>query len=180
MQFKMNTIENSYDFLLNSLDFYKIADEFGTHDPDTSNLSHKKKWKMAFISLVQATELLIKDILASIHPLLVFENIDIPIQQNEKTVSFSKAIGRLKNSNNDAISDEECSFLKSCARTRNDYIHSEVTVSTPELKPKFCKLLQIYLTLHSKTQHGEIDILNENHHFLIAEIIKFTDNFEIF
>lgn len=180
MQFKMSTIENSYDFLFCSLDFYRIADEFGTHDPDTSNLRNKKKWKMAFISLVQATELLIKDILTSIHPMLVFENIDIPIQQNEKTVSFNKAIGRLKNSNNDSISDEECNFLRTCAKIRNDYIHNEVLVSTPELKPKFCKLFQIYLELHSLTQHEKIDFQNEDQHQTISEIIKFTDNYEIF
>ena len=151
MQFELNTLENSYDFLNNSLEFYRIADEYGTHDPERANLEDKKKWKMAFIFLVQSTELLIKEILSTIHPLLVFDNIDLPLKQNDKTVSFSKAIIRLCNFKPESVSEEEHLFLRQCAKRRNDYIHSEVTISTstPDIKPKYCRLFQLYKKIHN-------------------------------
>ena len=179
MQFQLNTLENSYDFLNNSLEFYRIADKLGTYDPERSDLNDKKKWKMAFICLVQATELLFKVILAEIHPVLLFENIDMPLNKNDKTVSFSKAIIRLRNFHISCLSDEEMQFLNSCAKTRNCFTHSEAIFSIPELKPKYCKLFNLYKSLHNNILRKQLQFINKDNESLSIEIEFFANEYVI-
>lgn len=179
MQLQMGTLENSYDFLHDSLDFYKKADEYGIHDAQKANHSDKKKWKMAFICLVQATELLLKVILSEIHPVLLFENIDLPLNQNDKTVSFSKAVIRLRNFHQSSLTDEEIQFLNSCAKTRNCFTHSEAMISTPDLKPRYCKLFKLYKSIHNNFLGTQLQFANKEHEFLSNEIEYFAEKYVI-
>lgn len=97
MKVELDLIENSYDFLLESLSIYKIADFDDTHDPQIANLKYKKKLKTAFVLLVQATELILKEVLNKINPALIFENIDAPNIERQKTIQYSKSLERICN-----------------------------------------------------------------------------------
>lgn len=180
MNLSMNLLENSYDYIYNALDFYHIADEYGTHDPQRSNIENKKKWKTSFILLVQAIELLIKESLYKISPCLVFENIDVPVSENSKTVSFNNSINRVSNFYNNVLSLEEIQFIKKCASIRNDYIHYEVKISTPELKHKFCKLYELYKKIHIKGLKKEFVLKNDFYKKLDIEINNFSENLTVF
>lgn len=76
MKIELDLLNNSYDYLNISLHNYKIANEFGNHDDERSNPLNKQRWKIAFVSLIQATELLLKQILFEIHPNLINQDID--------------------------------------------------------------------------------------------------------
>lgn len=69
MEIKMNLLENSQDYIINSLELYSVADEYGTHRIENSNKENKAKWKLAFISLVQGFEILLKYGLEMINPI---------------------------------------------------------------------------------------------------------------
>ena len=84
MNFELNLIENSYDYINETLFYYKNIGYDENHDEDRNSIEEKRKWKTTFILLVQATELLLKEALFKINPILIYENIDeIPNSKNK-------------------------------------------------------------------------------------------------
>lgn len=180
MKFELDLLENSCDYLYDSLDFYFIANEYGTHDQQRSNVDSKKKWKVAFIFLIQAIELLIKEGLYRFNHALVLENIDIPISDNNKTISFSKSLIRLNNFMGEVLTNDEAAFLRSCAIMRNDYVHYKVGISSPELKSKYCKLFILFLSIHRKLLCSDFSYKSEKYSNLAKEIIEFGEHYTVF
>ena len=144
MQIRMDLLENSKDFLFSSLELFRIADEDGTHREQRSEKRNKAKWKLAFITLVQATELLLKYLLYLENPLLVFEDIDAEKINREKTVSASKLINRITNVGKSPFSDDEKDLLKSCFKIRNRFIHYDVEIDSERVKQNYAGLYRLY------------------------------------
>ena len=115
-------MENSLDFLQESLQQYLVADERYCHLEEHCVVNNKKKWKMAFVNLVQATELLMKHILSEIAWPLLEVNIDKPCNE-EKTITFSQCTVRMKKFSSIELSDEDISYLNNCAKLRNKFVH---------------------------------------------------------
>ena len=63
MKIQMSLSENSRDYIVNALELYFVANEYGTHRREQSIIENKAKWKLAFVSLVQAFELLLNVVL---------------------------------------------------------------------------------------------------------------------
>lgn len=150
MLFELDLLENSYDYLNETLRYYKKIGYNETHDPDRDSIEEKKKWKTTFILLVQAVELLIKEKLYRINPILVYEDIDIKNNDNGKVIGYSKSVDRLANFNPKLITETDKQFLKSCGNVRNQCIHYKVSLNSIEIKIKYCKLFELYTKLHSK------------------------------
>ncbi len=180
MNFELNLFENSIEYFFDSLDYYAIANEHGEHDQQRSDLESKKKWKLAFVFIVQAIELLAKEVLYRINPTLIFENIDNPINSSSKTVSFVKLLSRLRNFISDALTEQESLFLNSCANIRNAFVHYKVGISSPELKAKYCKLVSIFLSVYSKFIASDFNYKNEHYRYLVSEILIFDDKYTVF
>lgn len=180
MEFKMNLRENMEDFLYNSLDYYIIADESGTHDPQRSNIENKKKWKIAFIFLVQAVELLIKEALYRVNPSLVYENIDSPSLEEGKTVSFSKSVRRLINFAGEIMSAEEIRFINNCSLIRNEFIHYEVKIESPEIKAKYCKLFMLFCKLYGTILKEKMNFDNPKYNLAVSNISLFAKHLTVF
>lgn len=179
MKFEMNLIENSYDYLMNALDLYKVADEAGTHLAMHSNIKKKSKWKLAFVSLVQSFELLLKYLLFQTNRTLIYENIDEP--KIDKTVSIGQAIKRIENLKILIMPEENKKFIRNCANLRNEFIHGTVVVKTEEIKTKFCKLVSLYGETHNKAV--QVDLTNklyDEYTTLIKEVILFASEMTIF
>lgn len=149
MQFEMNLLENSYDFISETLRYYKELGYNETHDPDRDSIEEKKRWKTTYILLVQAVELLIKEKLFQINPQLIFDNIDISNNDTSKVIGYSKSIDRICNLKPSILDEEKKQFLKTCGNIRNQCIHSTVKLNSIEIKIKYCKLFELYLKLHS-------------------------------
>lgn len=43
MKIVMNLLENSQDYIINSLELYSVADEYGAHRKEKSNIENKTK-----------------------------------------------------------------------------------------------------------------------------------------
>lgn len=136
-------MENSLDFLQESLQQYLVADERYCHLEEHCVVNNKKKWKMAFVNLVQATELLMKHILSEIAWPLLEVNIDKPCTE-EKTITFSQCTVRMKKFSSIELSDEDISYLNNCAKLRNKFVHFVVDTSSEEIKPKYAELFVLY------------------------------------
>lgn len=180
LKFELNLLENSYDYVRSSFELYLIANEYGIHDEQKSEIDNKVKWKLAFITMIQATELLLKEILYRIHPNLIYDNIDCEKMVNMKTVSFQQALNRIGNFCDKSIDNEEKIFLINCLKLRNEFVHYKVSIQSENIKPKYCKLFSIYKKLHSKFI-GDRIIYNSREFFKIEEnIIEFNENLTIF
>jgi len=182
MKIEFDLLNNSYDYLQESVELYAIADEDGTHETRFSNYNNKRKWKMAYITLVLSFELLIKECLRRYSSIMIFENLDAPLNDQSKTVTGPKGIERLLNCNPGLLTNEQKSFIKECMNTRNGFIHYNATVDSAELKPKYCKLYEIYYAIHIHELKNEV-IFEEikkkygRHHL---NILSFADNFVVF
>ena len=125
MKIVLNLLENSHDYLQESVRYFVIADEFGTHEEKSSSYSNKIKWKMAYVTLVQAFELLVKELLKSIAPILIYDDIDKPINNNSKTVSGTKGVDRLHNCEVKIMSKDIVGFVKECIAKREKYLKQD-------------------------------------------------------
>lgn len=179
MKFELDLLSNSYDYIYNSFDLYDIANEDGIHDEQRSDIRNKVKWKLAFVSMVQAVELLLKEGLYRIHPCLIYENIDFD-KSVEKTVSFQQAINRINNLNDYLIDINKKKFLINCSKIRNDYIHYKVSVESEKIKAKYCMLYYIYKELHNKIIKKEIEFYDKDYKDIEHEIIEYHKNWTVF
>jgi hypothetical protein len=182
MKIEFDLLNNSYDYLQESVELFTIADENGTHETSLSDYNNKRKWKMAYITLVLAFELLIKECLRRYSSILIFENLDAPLNDQSKTVTGPKGVERLLNCNPSLLTNNQKSFIKECMNIRNGFIHYNAVVDSVELKPKYCKLYEIYYTIHmnelkDEAIFEEIDLKYKHQH---ENILYFADNFVIY
>lgn len=183
MKVKLNLLENSYDYLCESCKYFVVADEYGLHDAKLASYENKKKWKMSYVTLVQAFELLLKEGLRTISPILIYEDIDRVINVNSKTVSGTKAIIRLSNCNIDLLNKENMDFIKKCIEKRNAYTHCDVEIDSTIIKPSYCKLFELYINLHNKmlpNHQSKLEMTLKEKCSKYENILEFTNNYVIF
>lgn len=115
----------------NAIDFFEDA---------LSNAVRAEKvphrWKFAVLSIVQAIELSLKQLLSEVHPLFVYANIDKP----GKTVTLDEAVERLKRVADLKLSKEEAQALQLAKKARHKIVHHEVDEEIEKLKLAFAKL----------------------------------------
>lgn len=183
MKIALNLLENSYDYLQESCRCFVIADEYGIHEKNMASYENKIKWKTAYVNLVQAFELLIKEVLRNIAPILIYEDIDRPITTNSKTVSATKGLERLSNCGVQTMTKENIGFIKECISRRNAFIHYNVQIESSEIKPSYCKLFELYIKIVKESlpvEFPEFEImLKERCHFF-ENILEFAKGYVVF
>ena len=143
MVISFDLLNNSIDYLENSLDAYIQANENGEYG-NFANKKLKSRFKVSFVLLCQSVELLLKYKLQTINPALVYENIDQRITSDSKTANASKIVIRLKNLSELSLSESEEDFVLKCFINRNKYIHYECEIDCEQIKGKYAKLFVIY------------------------------------
>lgn len=177
MKIELDILRKAYDYFEESIKYYEIADEDGTHEEAFSDYNSKIKWKMAYITLIQSFELLIKAELKKILDILIYENIDIPITSKSKTISGTKGIERLYNCDPKLISLEEKGFIKECIEIRNSFVHSDVDLDTAEIKPKYCKMYSLYVKIHNELNEDNNEVYTvivNKHRKTHGNVMKFS------
>jgi hypothetical protein len=81
-----------------------------------------RKRNFAILHAVTATELVLKERLARIHPTLIFKNIDVGIFRGEQTISLSKLPQRLINLGV-RVDPKEAELIAMFAKWRNQIVH---------------------------------------------------------
>lgn len=144
-QLKFTLRENAVDFIEDALSNAVFAEEA------------PRRWKFAVLSVVQAIELSLKQMLSEVHPFFVYANIDNP----DKTVTLDKAVSRLKQIAEFKLSNEEAQALKLAKETRNKIVHHEVDENIEEIRLAFAKLLaflsEFYDSQFDTPLHEEIE-----------------------
>lgn len=175
----MTLLENSHDFFMQSVQNYIVADENGTHSKNMSSFANKSKWKSAYIDLVQATELLFKEILFNSNPCLISDNIDN--LNSDKTVSYQQAIRRCINLGLIVIPNQEQDYLESANKLRNQFVHGTVKIKSEEIKVKYSKLLSLYKRYHEQ-KFGTNSIPNGDNssRLAISQLLDFASHGVVF
>ncbi len=140
MRLRMNLLENAYDFLNSSLFYFRYSnDDF-------------RKWKLAFINVVQAIELMAKEKLRQSNKFLIYENIDNP----KNTISLAIALDRMINILELPLDKSDIETIKKAISLRNQMMHFEIDLSIHELKAKYSILFEFATSFHFRFLGGEL------------------------
>ncbi len=176
LEFKLNLLENSIDYFENSLELFEIADEGSIHEDTHSSIENKRKWKLAFITLIQSIELLLKEALFRENRNLIYDDLDSINIQRSKTINITTALNRILNLTNYKIDKDKYDFILKCVRIRNIFMHNIVEISSIDIKKKYCTLFLIYLELHKLFLHCEYDTNDKVKNSSILHIKWFITN----
>lgn len=113
------------------------------------------RWKFAVLSMVQAIELTLKQLLYEVHPLFVFENVD----KTTKTVGLDHAVKRLGAVSKLRLSDDETEALKTAKEARDQITHYEVDANVEHLKLSFSRLLGFLADFYD--EHFEVPLYEQ-------------------
>jgi hypothetical protein len=147
MRLKMNLLENAYDFVNSSLIYYRHSEE------------DHRNWKIAFINLVQAIELMSKEKLKRSNKFLVYENIDSP----KNTISLALALDRMLSILELPLDSKDIDIVRKAIRLRNQMMHFEVDLSIYELKAKYSVLFEFITSFHYRFLDGELHNFIKEH-----------------
>jgi hypothetical protein len=131
-------LDNAYDFLNNSLYFYHLA----THEDYPQD--YKRYWKFSIVDIVQAMELMFKEVLRRENEIFIYENIDKP----NHTVSISKALQRLINIIKIDLNKNEENKIKQAIEIRNQIIHFELELDLKDLSTIYIVIFEFLHSFH--------------------------------
>jgi hypothetical protein len=136
---KMSLRENAYSFLNQSLRNYRKTNR------------SVQQWAFALVHITQCLELLLKQLLKEIHPILIYEDVDNP----KRTVSLDQALARLENIGVN-VEEKERINIRRAVEYRNRVVHFEVEINKFEWKNVFAQLFEFVHFFHHKHLKSEI------------------------
>jgi hypothetical protein len=138
---KMTLLENSYDFLNESLRATVRAED----DPHA--------WKFAVLHIVQSVELLLKARLQAEHPSLLYDNVDTP----KRTVTLGQAMGRIAGAARIPLSSRELRTIRKGSQWRDQIVHFEFEISPYQVETVYSQLFEFLTRFHNDhTDFGEL------------------------
>lgn len=162
---QLSLIENSYNFLNQSLRHYRKASR-NVHE-----------WPFALLHITQSTELMVKQLLKETHPIFIYENIDHP----KHTVSLEMALARLQ-AIGVPIGEKEKINIQRASDYRNRVAHYEVDLNKFEWKNIYAQLFEFVHFFHHKHLKNEIHtkIAKENWPVEARLMMYFRGNFVVY
>lgn len=155
--------DNAYAFLNQSLQHYRKT---------SRNI---QEWPFALLHIVQSLELLLKQVLETINPILIYKDIDQPGKQ---TVSLEQALHRLENLRV-PIEEKERAVIRRAALKRNLVVHYKVELNRFEWKKLYAQLFEFLHFFHHKHLKTELHshIARDNWNVEARLMLFFRENF---
>lgn len=122
---KLTLIENAEDFLKQSLSQAIYSEK------------NPQNWKYAILYLVQSIELSLKELLRREHEILIYKNIDNPIE----TVSIDYAVKRLQKISKIKFNQRDLNNINIASKYRNKIVHYGFSFKEKEIKTTYAKLI---------------------------------------
>jgi hypothetical protein len=138
---KMTLLENSYDFLNESLRAAVRSED----DP--------RAWKFAVLNAVLSIELVLKARLQDEHPTLIYESVD----SRTRTVSLSLAVRRITEACRIPLTSREVRTIRKAGQWRDQIVHFEFEMSPYQVEAVYSQLFEFTTRFHNDhTQFGEL------------------------
>lgn len=165
---KLSLEENAYGFLNQSLKHYRKT---------SRNI---QEWPFALLHLVQSLELLLKRVLETINPILIYKDIDQP-NPDRHTVSLEQALRRLENLRA-PIEEKERILIAKAALKRNLVVHYKVELNKFEWKQLYAQLFEFLHFFHHKHLKSDLHshVVRENWNVEARLMEFFKQNFVIY
>ena len=162
---RLSLRENAYGFLNQSLKHYRQTPR------------RPQEWPFALLHITQCLELLLKQLLKEINPILIYEDIDRP----KRTVSVEQALARLEIIGV-AFEEKEKRNIKTAVEYRNLAVHWEVAINKFEWKNVYAQLFEFVHFFHHKHLKSDIHKHVEKRNWPIeARLMSyFNKNFVIY
>ena len=162
---RLSLIENSYNFLNQSLAHYRR----------TSKNVHQ--WPFTLLHVTQSIELMLKHVLKGVHPILIFEDIDNP----QNSVAIERALARLETSGI-PVSEKEKVNIRRAANYRNLVVHYEFELNRFECRKIYAQMFEFAHFFHHIHLKREIHLhVAREHRAVEARLMKyFKENFVVY
>ena len=119
--------ENAYGFLNQSLKHYRKTSR------------NVQEWPFALLHIVQSLELLLKQVLETINPILIYKDID-ETKPDKHTVSLEQALSRLENLKV-PIEEKERQIIRRASLKRNLVVHYRFELNKFEWKTIYASVI---------------------------------------
>ena len=158
-------MENAYNFLNQSLRHYRKTGRT------------IKEWPFALLHITQSLELMLKQRLSEIHPLLIYENINHP----KNTVSLEQALARLEQTGI-SVGEKEKINIRRAADYRNLVVHYQFELNKYEWKRNFAQLFEFVHFFHVEHLNREVHskIAKDNWSVEARLMTYFKENFVVY
>jgi hypothetical protein len=160
--------QNAYGFLNQSLKHYRKTSR------------NVKEWPFALLHLVQSLELLLKHVLETINPILIYKDIDQPTPEKQ-TVSLEQALLRLENLKV-PIEEKERVIIRRASLKRNLVVHYKIELNKFEWKKLYAQLFEFLHFFHHKHLRTDLHshVSRENWAVEARLMQFFRENFVIY
>jgi hypothetical protein len=161
--------ENAYGFLNQSLKHYRKTSR------------NVQEWPFALLHIVQSLELLLKRVLETINPILIYKDIDQQNPEGHHTVSLEQALTRLENLKV-PIEEKERLMIRKAAVKRNQVVHYQIELNRFEWKKLYAQLFEFLHFFHQKHLKSELHshIAPDNWNVEAHLMRFFKENFVIY
>src|SRR5260370_6481866 len=162
---KLSLIQNAYAFLNQSLRHYRKT---------SRNI---QEWPFAILHVTHSLELMLKQVLKNVHPILIYEDID----RAKHTVSLEQALFRMENLGI-AVDEKEKINIRKAVDYRNRIIHYEFELNRFEWKKIYAQLFEFVHFFHRKHLKTEIhaQITKDNWPVEARLMLYFKNNFVVY
>lgn len=137
----LKLLDNSYIFINESITNARRAKR------------HAPYWAFGILHLIQGLELLLKHLLETEHPSLIYENVD----NQRNTVTLKQALERLNSITSIDIGESELKIIRRASSLRNKIVHHEYELNSAYFR-------SVYLQLFEFTHHFHVKHLNSELH----------------
>lgn len=128
-----------------------------------SRFEAHSRWKLAYIALLVAMELLLKEAIYRVHPNLIYVDVDSPQTTGDLLVTFRQAIARGKSLTGLSLTEREWQFLLNCTHERTDLLHCKTAIGLDKIPEKYRKLHAIYRRIHKQLTGYDLEGVLEAH-----------------
>lgn len=160
-----------YRLLDNGIDSIKHGIEhFLTGEKDNIN------YKYAILSIFHGLEMILKEKLLRINPILIYNDIDKEINEDQQTVGFDRLYIRLKNTGIE-LRSSDYRIIKKIQKIRNQIEHKEVAIDINETKLIIGSSIEFLIKFMRKELGKELkdEVSDDDKYKTLVNMINFFD-----
>lgn len=155
--------ENGIDSITHGIDHFLQGEK------DTKN------YKYAILHIFHGVEMILKEKLLRINPILIYSNIDKEIKEDHHTVGFERLYIRLKNTGIE-LGESDCKIIQRIQKIRNQIEHKETVIEIEDAKFIIGRSIEFLIKFMRKELKMELKkTIDTDRYKILVNMIDFYD-----
>ncbi|GAI94411.1 unnamed protein product [marine sediment metagenome] len=160
---KYRLFENGIDSIAHGIEHFLIGEK------------DNKNFKFAILHIFHGIEMILKEKLFKINPILIYSNIDQKINESSHTIGFSNLVIRLENVGI-KFSKEEIETINGIQRIRNQIEHKDMLFGIDDVKFKIGKSIKFLINFMRDELNIDLqNYINKDNYKILVTMIDFYD-----